>query len=453
MDAEALFRTLAAGYEDVFWLDAGAEAAQGWSVLGVGERDARGPGDVRLDSVADAVAGEPPFRGGWVGWLDYESGATVAGAPAAPSEGGPAWLRVTSAVAIDHATGAVWELGESLAAPLGSLSERSAPRGSLSERRNPRGSLSERSETKRVERHFDSLSLAQHGSPRVEATLHRTASARHTPDEYATLIQRCRDAIRAGTAYQLCLTTRFEVDGPHDEIETYLRLRSATPAHHGGFVRIAGRALLSASPETLLHASGGRIRTRPIKGTRPRGADPASDAALAAELLASNKERAENVMIVDLMRNDLSRVCVPGSIRVDGLWEIESYPAVHQLVSTVSGQAASGLTVRRLWDAAFPAGSMTGAPKLSAMTLLHELEGGAARGVYSGCFGYVGVDGALDLAMVIRSILIDGEHAVIGAGGGITWGSVAAAEVEEVATKARAPLAALGADIPEAWRS
>ena len=470
VDAEALFRTLAAGYEDVFWLDAGAEAAQGWSVLGVGERDARGPGDVRLDCVAGAASDEPPFRGGWVGWLDYESGAFAAGAPAAHSEGGPAWLRVTAAVAVDHATGAVWELGDSLVDPLGSLSERSAPLGSLSERSAPRGSLSERSAPvgSLSERSAPVGSLSERSAPvgslsersetkrveraqRVEALPDRAASASHTPDEYTALIQRCRAAIRAGDAYQLCLTTRFLVDGPHDDVETYLRLRSATPAHHGGFVRIGGRALLSASPETFLHASGGLIRTRPIKGTRPRGDDPASDAALAAELLASDKERAENVMIVDLMRNDLSRVCVPGSIRVDGLWEIESYPAVHQLVSTVSGQAASGLTARRLWDAAFPAGSMTGAPKLSAMTLLHELEG-APRGVYSGCFGYVGVDGALDLAMVIRSILIDGEHAVIGAGGGITWGSVAAAEVEEVATKARAPLAALRADLPDAWR-
>ncbi len=280
----------------------------------------------------------------------------------------------------------------------------------------------------------------------------RTASARHTPDEYAALIGRCREAIRAGDAYQLCLTTRFEVPGAHDAVATYLRLRTATPAHHGGFVRIDDRALLSASPETFLHAAGGRIRTRPIKGTRPRGADAVSDAALAAELVASPKERAENVMIVDLMRNDLSRVCEPGSVRVEGLWEVESYPAVHQLVSTVSGRAAAGLTVARLWEAAFPAGSMTGAPKLSAMTLLHELESGRPRGVYSGCFGFVGADGAMDLAMVIRTIVIDGDGAAIGAGGGITWGSEADAEVDEVATKARAPLAALGAELPGAWR-
>ncbi|MES2866912.1 MAG: chorismate-binding protein, partial [Actinomycetota bacterium] len=187
------------------------------------------------------------------------------------------------------------------------------------------------------------------------------------------------------------------------------------------------------------------------KGTRRREADPVADADARAALQTSEKDRAENLMIVDLLRNDLGRVCQPGSVAVPHLYAVESFATVHQLVSTVSGQAASGLTARRLWDAAFPAGSMTGAPKLSAMTLLHELEG-APRGVYSGCFGYVGVDGALDLAMVIRSILIDGEHAVIGAGGGITWGSVAAAEVEEVATKARAPLAALRADLPDAWR-
>lgn len=397
----------------MFWLDAGAEATEGWSILGIGEPDATGPAHVRLDRASTGGDDLPPFRGGWVGWLDYETGAQIAGAPAADSEGGPAWLRVTAAVAVNHGTGAVWEMGERL---------------------------------------VGRLRLASHGQRRVEAGPPLAASARHTPDEYAALIARCREAIRAGDAYQLCLTTRFSVPGEHDPIETYLRLRTATPAHHGGFVRIGRRALLSASPETFLRAADGLIRTRPIKGTRPRGSDAASDAALSAELLASPKERAENVMIVDLMRNDLSRVCEPGSIRVEGLWEVESYPAVHQLVSTVSGRAVSGLTVQELWEAAFPAGSMTGAPKLSAMTVLHALEAGRPRGVYSGCFGYVGVDGGVDLAMVIRSILIDREGAVVGAGGGITWGSAAEDEVDEVATKARAPLAALEADLPEAWR-
>ncbi|WP_336642882.1 anthranilate synthase component I family protein [Microbacterium sp. MMO-113] len=417
---ERLFPALAARRSDVFWLDAGADAVEGWSFLGTGVAEPL-PEDVRLDA-GSVEAGMPPFRGGWVGWRDYESGAVRAGAPVAtdPEPGARTWLRVTMAVAFDHAAHRLWLL---------------APE-------------------EEGEGWLQSLLVAtslETPQPRPMEDRH-AAEARHTPAAYEQLIERCRDLIRAGIAYQLCLTTRFTVPGTHDPVAVYERLRAATPAHHGGFLRIGGRALLSASPEQFLHAGGGVIRTRPIKGTRPRGADAATDAALAAELAADPKERAENVMIVDLMRNDLSRVCVPGSIRVEGLWEVESYPAVHQLVSTVSGTAAEGTTVGALLEAAFPAGSMTGAPKLSAMTQLHELEGGP-RDIYAGCFGYIGVDGALDLAMVIRSIVVDEEAAFVGAGGGITWGSVPAAEAREVATKARAPLAALGAEMPATWRS
>ena len=419
---EIVFRLVEERWADVFWLDAGADAADGWSFVGTGV-PAPLPAGVRLD--ADPVEGDlPPFRGGWVGWRDYESGAAQAGAPVQgdPEPERHTWLRVTRAVAFDHASRRVWVLGADEAEVEAWAREVAAARRTRDE-----------------------------PAPGDPGPL-RAAVAQHTPDEYAALIERCRELIHAGIAYQLCLTTRFTVRGAHDAVVTYLRLRAATPAHHGGFLRIGGRALLSASPEQFLHAAGGVIRTRPIKGTRPRSADPDRDTALAEELARDPKERAENVMIVDLMRNDLSRVCVPGSIRVDGLWVVESYAAVHQLVSTVSGTAAAGVTVGDLLSAAFPAGSMTGAPKLSAMTRLHELEG-APRGIYAGCFGYVGADGALDLAMVIRSIVIDGDEAVVGAGGGITWGSVPAREVAEVATKARAPLAALGAETPGPWRS
>lgn len=435
-----LFAVLAARHDDVFWLDAGNDATTGWSVLGTGVPASR-PGHVRLDAAAPAPE-LPPFRGGWVGWCDYETGAAAAGAPvAADGAAGESWLRVTQALAYDHATRRLWALdplgrtgdADRWADDLVAAAEGPAAEGSVAD-----GAAAERAVTEGpVAEGFAS-------SPRVQA--------RHSPAAYAALIERCRELIRAGIAYQLCLTTRFTVPGGHDGVEVYRRLRAATPAHHGGFLRIGGRTLLSASPEQFLHAEGGVIRTSPIKGTRPRGADAAADAALADELARDVKERAENVMIVDLMRNDLSQVCVPGSIRVDGLWQVESYPAVHQLVSTVSGTAAPGTTLDALLTAAFPAGSMTGAPKLSAMTRLHELEGGA-RGVYAGCFGHVGLDGTVDLAMVIRSIVIDGEEAAVGAGGGITWRSVAAAEVAEVATKARAPLAALGAELPVAWRS
>lgn len=432
VDLDALFVALEKVSTEVFWLDAGATATQGWSVIGTGAI-APFPGEVRLDagpsdadlSDADPTPGRPPLRGGWVGWYDYESGAREAGAPVAPhgDTAGGAWLRITHLVALDHTTGRTW-----ISAPPAELEEWAS---------------------------FASASGAQAPSaprpPRADTTP-PSARARHSPDEYASLIERCRELIRAGIAYQLCLTTRFTVDGPHDAVEAYRRLRRLTPAHHGGFLRIGGRSLLSASPEQFLDVRDGVVRTRPIKGTRPRGDDPVHDAALAADLAADPKERAENVMIVDLMRNDLSRVCEPGSIRVEALWAVESYPAVHQLVSTVSGVLTRGTTSGELLRATFPAGSMTGAPKLSAMTRLHEIEGGP-RGVYAGCFGYIGDDGALDLAMVIRSIVMEGDTAVVGAGGGITWRSVAAAEVAEVATKARAPLAALGAEMPAAWAS
>ncbi|PRB09820.1 anthranilate synthase component I family protein [Microbacterium sp. MYb62] len=432
VEPSTVFRMLESRSSDVFWLDAGAQATEGWSFVGTGRRSSL-PAHVRLDVApvdpsAPLDPSTPPFAGGWVGWLDYESGAAAVGAPVVgvvdPNPG--SWLHATRVVAFDHSLRRTWALGidddlESWAAEVISLS-------------GARG---------------DAVTVG--AAVGVEG-VSRVAEARHDPREYAALIERCRDLIRAGIAYQLCLTTRFTVSGPQDAVDVYDRLRSATPAHHGGFVRIGDRTLLSASPEQFLHAAGGIIRTRPIKGTRPRSADPREDAALAAELAVDRKERAENVMIVDLMRNDLSRVSVPGTIRVEGLWIVESYPAVHQLVSTVSGAAAEGITVGALLAAAFPAGSMTGAPKLSAMTRLQELEGGS-RGVYAGCFGYIGDDGALDLAMVIRSIVIEGDRAVVGAGGGITWGSVAASEVAEVAMKARAPLAALGAEMPGHWRS
>lgn len=422
-----MFRVIEAGGGDVFWLDAGADATQGWSYVGRGERSPL-PREVRLD-VAPVDATLPSFTGGWVGWLDYESGAAVAGAPAlgpANATGG-AWLRATHIVAFDHAHHRVWALS--------SFDDLDTWADEIVSRKELVGATAD----------------VATDIPSPVRTL-RIADARHEPQEYAGLIEHCRALIRAGIAYQLCLTTRFTVAGSHDALAVYDRLRDATPAHHGGFVRIGERTLLSASPEQFLHAAGGVIRTRPIKGTRPRRADATEDAALAAELAVDHKERAENVMIVDLMRNDLSRVCEPGSIRVEGLWVVESYPAVHQLVSTVSGVAAEGTTVGALLNATFPAGSMTGAPKLSAMTRLYELEGGA-RGVYAGCFGYVGGDGRLDLAMVIRSIVIESAQAVVGAGGGITWGSVAAVEIAEVATKARAPLRAVGAELPVHWRS
>ncbi|MFV0319736.1 MAG: anthranilate synthase component I family protein [Microbacterium sp.] len=417
----ALFVGWIARHPHVFWLDAGSGATDGWSWLGIGEpADEQQVRAVMVGARTQQVDACGPFRGGWVGWAAYEAGAGALGAPTAPDADGPGsvWLRVQRIVAVDHAARRLWAIG--------------VP-----------GDTEWAEEVRRAQASVVPPVVAD--APDVGV-----ARVRHAPGEYADLIARCREAIRDGDAYQLCLTTRFSVSGEIDPVDAYLRLRRLTPSHHGGIIRSGAHALLSASPERFVECADGIVRTRPIKGTRPRSDDPAEDAALAQELQGHPKERAENVMIVDLMRNDLSRVSVPGSIRADRLLEVESYAAVHQLVSTVAGTLTAHATVGDVLDAAFPAGSMTGAPKLSAMTILHRLERGP-RGVFAGCFGYVGANGRIDLAMVIRSIVVHDDGAYVGAGGGITWGSEPAAEVAEVGVKARAPLAALGAVLPEGW--
>ena len=447
-DPEALFLGGPAGEEHAFWLDAGPDATSGWSWLGVGDPAPAWPRDLVISAPDAQTAGDVVpggFAGGWVGWLGYDEGARRAGAPAATDDAAPGEvaLAVRRLVAFDHAARQSW-----LIAPEG---DHEGPAGAAAEVARWRAAAGERGAAAAAAAEAEAQTEA-HLASRNRGPAARAIS-RHTPAEYADLIARCREAIRRGDAYQLCLTTRFEVeasDAPIDPVGAYLRLRRAQPAHHGGYVRAGAHALLSASPEQFLQVTDGVVRTRPIKGTRPRGHDPAHDAALARELLESPKERAENVMIVDLMRNDLQRVCRPGTVTVEGLLEIESYPAVHQLVSTVAGRLVPGATLGELLDATFPAGSMTGAPKLSAMTILHGLEG-APRGVYAGCFGWAGHDGRADLAMTIRSIVVHSSGAYVGAGGGITWLSEPADEVAEVAVKARGPLAAIGATLPAGW--
>lgn len=416
----ALFLRNEALGSHAFFLDAGVGATSGWSYLGIGSAasvDDILAIDMTVRSADPWVAG--PFRGGWICWLAYDEAAAAAGAHAVVERGSSRALLATRFLAFDHATRQVWAVADD--ADIDEFSGKSASR------------------------------IAVDGDEAiVESPEASVAIARKTAEQYAVDIERCRGAIRQGDAYQLCLTTRFTVPGEHDAAAVFLRLRQQTPSHHAAYIRAGDTALVSASPEQFLTVTEGVVSTKPIKGTRPRGATPAEDRRLADELLASEKERAENVMIVDLMRNDLSRVCVPGSVRVPALFTVESYRAVHQLVSTVTGQLRGGTTFGELVAATFPAGSMTGAPKLSAMTILNGIEG-AARGVYAGCFGWVSSDGSADLAMVIRSIVVESQQAYVGAGGGITWGSVAADEVAEVAIKARAPLAALGARVPEGW--
>jgi anthranilate synthase component 1 len=269
-----------------------------------------------------------------------------------------------------------------------------------------------------------------------------------TDAQYLANIAACQEAIREGEAYQLCLTTEADIAGTFDPVAVYARLRGQSPSHHGALLRIGGISLLSSSPERFLEVGpgpGAIVRTHPIKGTRPRDPDAASDARLRDELLASDKERAENIMIVDLMRNDLARVSEPGSVTVPSLLDVESYAQVHQLVSSIEGRLRPGLDGIDAIAACLPAGSMTGAPKQRATEILDALER-RARGLYAGAFGYLGRDGRVDLAMTIRSIVIDDRGATIGTGGGITALSVPGEEIAEARLKAAALLSALGLD-------
>jgi anthranilate/para-aminobenzoate synthase component I len=266
---------------------------------------------------------------------------------------------------------------------------------------------------------------------------------RHSDSEYLELIERVKSHIAAGDVYQLCLTNELELVGSADPLSVFLSLRSDNPAPYASIMKIDGRVLVSSSPEQFLKVERtGRVSSKPIKGTRRRDSDPAVDAEIAEELAENIKERAENLMIVDLMRNDLSRVCDPDSVTVDKLFDVESYQTVHQLVSTVSGQLLPGFSALNALEAAFPGGSMTGAPKPKAVELIGALEGGP-RGIYSGVAGYIGDDGSAEFGMVIRSLVFEGERITLGVGGGITIDSDAEAELAETKLKAQALLRAL----------
>lgn len=381
---DELFAALAAEHDDVFWFDGGP---QGTSRIGAGSAVPLAPGEV-LPGLRAALADAPL---GLVGWLGYELRSETMGMPASrpPRVPPAAFLRVEREYTV---------------------------------RRPP-------------------------APPAPAPTVPLTVSRRDGDPGYLAAIDSAQQAILRGDAYLLCLTTEYRVEEPIDVLATYLALRASSATGRGGIVRVGGVTLLSATPERFLEVADGVVRTRPIKGTRRRDADPREDARLARELRADEKERAENVMIVDLMRNDIGRVCPPGTVRVTELLAVEAHPQVHQLVSTIEGPLAPGLDAIDAIGACFPAGSMTGAPKRRAIELLDELEG-ADRGAYAGAFGRLGPDGTAELNMTIRTIVVDDDGAGFGAGGGITLLSDPTAELAEVELKARALREALRRPAP-----
>ena len=260
---------------------------------------------------------------------------------------------------------------------------------------------------------------------------------------YLRAVEAALAHIAAGDLYQVNLSHRITAPLREPPAALFARLAAANPAPFAAFLDTGDLAIVSASPERFLRLAAGRAESRPIKGTRPRGATPLEDDALARALLASPKDRAENVMIVDLVRNDLGRVSLPGSVRVERLCGLETFPTVHHLVSTVSGRLRPGRDRVDLLRALFPGGSMTGAPKIRAMEVITALER-EERGVYAGAIGWLGRDGGCDLNIVIRTIVCAGDRATFRVGGGIVADSDPAAEHAETLDKARALLAALG---------
>jgi len=274
--------------------------------------------------------------------------------------------------------------------------------------------------------------------------------------QYLADIDRSQAEMAAGESYEVCLTDQISTSAEPDPFDLYRNLRRGNSAPFAAFLKLGDVAVVSSSPERFLSVDRERrVEARPIKGTTKRSVDPIEDAALKAELTNDEKTYAEHLMIVDLLRNDLGIVCEVGSVAVPELMVVEDYATVHQLISTVEGRLPVDRSAAELTRACFPGGSMTGAPKLRTMEIIDDLED-EARGVYSGAIGYFGLDGVIDLSIVIRTIVMREGRTTIGAGGAIVMQSDPVDEFDEILLKARAPMAAIartvtGSDSPDSW--
>ncbi|MBI4807680.1 MAG: aminodeoxychorismate synthase component I [Nitrosomonadales bacterium] len=260
-----------------------------------------------------------------------------------------------------------------------------------------------------------------------------------TPAAYRGAFDAVQKYLHDGDCYQVNLAQRYSARATGDGFPAYLELRKISPAPYSAFLDWPQAQILCASPERFLRVESGHVQTKPIKGTRPRSADAAEDARLAEDLRQHPKDKAENLMIVDLLRNDLGKSCVPGSVQTTRLFEIESYANVHHLVSTIEGRLQSGKSALDLLRDCFPGGSITGAPKLRAMEIIEELEP-HRRGIYCGVIGYIGHDGDMDTNIAIRTLVYSDEEIRCWAGGGIVADSTCEAEYQETRDKASAML-------------
>jgi para-aminobenzoate synthetase len=458
-DSAAAYRELFAAGQHGFWLDSSmvVDGLSRFSFLGNGD----GPlaeyltyrvaeGTVRisrqgkeervarpffdyLDETLRARAVPAPadlpfeFNLGYVGYLGYELKAETGGSAAHTSETPDAALLFADRMLVlDHQERASYLLA---------LSRDDAgatdAAGWLNETAAALPALPEHEATQPAP-------VAVVGSGFTDLAAARITEPRHDRDAYLKRIEACLDEIRQGESYEICLTNHITVHARIDALRTYLRLREISPVPYGALLDFPDAAVLSASPERFLSIGADRMaESKPIKGTRPRGATAAEDVALRADILDNVKDRAENLMIVDLLRNDLNRVCTVGSVHVPTLFDVETYALVHQLVSTVRGTLRPGQSAVDCVRAAFPGGSMTGAPKIRTMEIIDRLEEGP-RGVYSGALGWFALSGAADLSIVIRTLVATRQSTSFGVGGAIIALSDPDAEFEETVVKSRA---------------
>lgn len=284
---------------------------------------------------------------------------------------------------------------------------------------------------------FLRIALTGGESLTMNGELNSKLSSRSSKNDYLQAVEDCKKQIELGESYQLCLTTQLSGKLDSDPKLVFYKLKKNHPAPFASFINFGNMQLISISPELFFSSSAGVMKSSPIKGTRPRSKDQLEDKQISEALLNNDKERAENLMIVDLVRNDFSKVSEIDSVVTEKLFELKSFSSVHQLVSTVRAKLSSKCSVLEAIQSLFPAGSMTGAPKHSAVSFLSEIEK-APRGFYSGAFGWIANNGDSELAMTIRSILIENDECSIGVGGGITWGSEPEAEYQEMQLKAKA---------------
>jgi para-aminobenzoate synthetase len=467
-DALTAYTSLFAGGDRAFWLDSSSvvEGLSRFSIMGNGGgplaeyvtyRVAEGEVVRRADGTAEPVrqpffdylddqlraravaapAGLPfDFNLGYVGYLGYELKAESGGTDAHRADTPDAALLFADrALVLDHGTRTSYLLALSIAGDAACTAEAGDWLATTAEALSalPAAPTDSR----------PALTLS--GPAMTDPAVSMNVELRHDRDAYLKRIDECLDEINAGESYEICLTNMVTVHTPIDVLPTFAHLRRVSPVPFGALLDFGDVAVLSASPERFLSIDGhGAVEAKPIKGTRPRGGDAAEDRALREELRDNPKDRSENLMIVDLLRNDLNTVCSVGSVHVPKLFDVETYAAVHQLVSTIRGTLAPGRSAVDCIRAAFPGGSMTGAPKVRTMEIIDRLEQGP-RGVYSGALGWFSLSGASDLSIVIRTLVVDEGRVTFGVGGAIVALSDPDGEFEETVVKSRAMMTALAA--------